>query len=40
MARAKQTRQIMQMSVAQWEKAFPDEVSCDRYLVAHRWPKA
>jgi transposase-like protein len=38
MARAKQTRQIMQMSVAQWEKAFPDEDACDAYLVQHRWP--
>ncbi|HEX3664407.1 MAG TPA: IS1595 family transposase [Rhizomicrobium sp.] len=38
MARAKQTRQIMQMSVGQWEKAFPDEVACDNYLIAHRWP--
>ena len=26
MARAKQTSQIMQMSIAQWEKAFPDEM--------------
>ena len=39
MARAKQTRQIMQMSIAQWEKAFPDEDACDAYLVAHRWPE-
>ena len=38
MARAKQPKQIMQMSVAQWEKAFPDEDACDAYLVAHRWP--
>jgi transposase-like protein len=38
MARAKQTRQIMQMSVSQWEKAFPTEAACDAYLVAHRWP--
>ncbi len=38
MARAKQPRQIMQMSVAQWEKAFPTEDACDTYLVAHRWP--
>jgi transposase-like protein/IS1 family transposase len=37
MARAKQTRQIMQMSIAQWEKAFPDERACDDYLIAHRW---
>src|SRR5581483_6725110 len=39
MARAKQSRQIMQMSISQWEKAFPDEAACDRYLVAHRWPE-
>jgi transposase-like protein len=38
MARAKQSAQIMQMSIAQWEKAFPDETACDTYLVAHRWP--
>ncbi len=38
MARQKQTRQIMQMSVSQWEKAFPTEEACDNYLVAHRWP--
>jgi len=38
MARAKQTRQIMQMSIAQWEAAFPDEAACDAYLVAQRWP--
>jgi transposase-like protein len=38
MARAKQSRQIMQMSIAQWEKAFPDEAACDAYLIAHRWP--
>jgi transposase-like protein len=38
MARAKQTRQIMQMSIGQWEKAFPNEAACDAYLVAHRWP--
>lgn len=38
MARAKQTAQIMQMSIPQWEKAFPDEAACDAYLVAQRWP--
>jgi transposase-like protein len=38
MAREKQTKQIMQMSVAQFDKAFPDEESCDAYLVAQRWP--
>src|SRR5438552_6377130 len=38
MARAKQTQQIMQMSISQWEKAFPTERACDDYLIAHRWP--
>lgn len=38
MARKKQPKPITQMSVAQWEKAFPDEDACDAYLVAHRWP--
>jgi transposase-like protein len=38
MARAKQPRQIHQMTVSQWEAAFPDEDACDTYLVAHRWP--
>jgi transposase-like protein len=38
MARSKQPRQIHQMTVKQWEAAFPDEVACDRYLIAHRWP--
>lgn len=38
MAREKQSRQIMQMSISDWEKAFPDEDACDAYLVEHRWP--
>jgi len=38
MARAKQAKQIHQMTFAQWEKAFPDEDHCAAYLVAHRWP--
>jgi transposase-like protein len=38
MARAKQPRQIHQMTVSQWEAAFPNEDACDTYLVAHRWP--
>lgn len=38
MAREKQAKQIMQMTVAQFEAAFPDEAACDRYLVAQRWP--
>jgi transposase-like protein len=36
---AEMTRQIMQMSVSQWEKSFPDEASCDAYLIANRWPE-
>lgn len=38
MARAKQPRQIQQMTFAQWEKAFPNEDACCAYLVRHRWP--
>jgi transposase-like protein len=38
MARAKQPRQIHQMTIKQWEAAFPDEAACDRYLIEHRWP--
>jgi transposase-like protein/IS1 family transposase len=36
--RRKQPKQIMQMSVAQFEAAFPNEEACDAYLVARRWP--
>ena len=39
MAREKQARQIHQMTVKQWEAAFPNEDACDAYLVAHRWPQ-
>lgn len=39
MARAKQPKQIMQMTVGQFEKAFPTEEACDAFLVAHRWPE-
>jgi transposase-like protein len=38
MARAKQPRQIHQMTIRQWEVAFPNEEACDNYLIAHRWP--
>ena len=38
MARAKQPKQIPQMSIAQFEAAFPNEDACDAYLVARRWP--
>ncbi len=39
MARQKQPQQIMQMSLLQWEAAFPDEEACRAYVVSHRWPK-
>jgi hypothetical protein len=39
MARAKQAKPIHQMTIAQWEKAFPDEDACRAYLVGHRWPE-
>ncbi len=38
MAREKQPKAIQQMTVKQWEAAFPNEDACDAYLVAHRWP--
>jgi transposase-like protein/IS1 family transposase len=34
----KQPAQIMQMTIGQFEKAFPTEEACDAFLVAHRWP--
>jgi transposase-like protein len=37
MARAKQSK-IHQMTVPQWERAFPDDDACAAYLVSHRWP--
>jgi transposase-like protein len=38
MARAKQPKQIHQLTIGQFEKMFPTEDACDAYLVAHRWP--
>src|ERR1700733_15380513 len=38
MARANQPPQIMQLTIRQFEKMFPDEDACDAYLVGHRWP--
>ncbi|MGE0282541.1 MAG: IS1595 family transposase [Rhizobiaceae bacterium] len=38
MARAKQPKQIMQLTEGQFAKMFPDEDACDAYLVAQRWP--
>ncbi|HBR25444.1 MAG TPA: IS1595 family transposase [Rhizobiales bacterium] len=39
MARAKQPKQIHQMTIRQFEAMFPDEGSCCAYLVGKRWPK-
>jgi IS1 family transposase len=40
MARAKQpTKTIHQMTIPEWEAAFPDEDACCAYLVGHRWPE-
>jgi transposase-like protein len=36
MAKAKR---IHQMTIGEWEAAFPDEDACCAYLVRHRWPK-
>ena len=38
MARAKQPPQIKQMTISEWERAFPNENACCAYLVGHRWP--
>jgi len=38
-ARAKQPKQIHQMTISEWERAFPDEDACCAYLAGHRWPK-
>ncbi len=32
------SKRIHQMTVSQWEAAFPDDDSCMAYLVKHRWP--
>src|ERR1700726_1866957 len=39
MARAKQPPQIKQMTISEWEAAFPDEDACCLYLAEHRWPE-
>jgi hypothetical protein len=39
MARAKQPKQIHQMTIVEWEAAFPDEDACCLYLAEHRWPE-
>ncbi|MGA2410450.1 MAG: IS1595 family transposase [Candidatus Binataceae bacterium] len=35
---SKSKKRIHQMTVSEWEKAFPNEDACAAYLVAHRWP--
>jgi transposase-like protein len=35
---AKSKKRIHQMTVAEWEKAFPDDDHCKAYLAHHRWP--
>jgi len=39
MGRRKQPKPIHQMTIGQWEAAFPTERACDDYLIAHRWPE-
>ncbi|MGO9986738.1 MAG: IS1595 family transposase [Rhodomicrobium sp.] len=39
MARQKQPKQIIQMTVAQFEAMFPDEEACCAYLAGKRWPE-
>jgi IS1 family transposase len=34
----KRPKAVHQMTVAQFEAAFPDEIACRAYLVARRWP--
>lgn len=31
-------KRIHQMTIPEWEAAFPDEDACCAYLVGHRWP--
>ena len=39
MVRRKQPKPIQQLTVAQFERMFPDEEACCAYLVGRRWPK-
>ena len=32
-------KKIGQMTVSQWEKAFPDDDACKAYLTRSRWPE-
>jgi IS1 family transposase len=34
----KSSKRIHQMTVGQWEKAFPTDDACKAYLVSNRWP--
>jgi transposase-like protein len=36
---ARHPKPVHQMTIAQFEAAFPDEEACAKYLVARRWPK-
>jgi hypothetical protein len=38
MAKTKKTKSIHQMTIPEWESAFPTEDACAAYLVRHRWP--
>ena len=39
MACAKQPKPVLQMTVRQFEAAFPDEETCIAYLAARPWPQ-
>jgi hypothetical protein len=40
MARAKQpSKPVPQMTIAEWEIAFPTDDACKLYLAEHRWPE-
>jgi transposase-like protein len=36
----KTSKRIHQMTIGQWEAAFPDDDACKTYLAAHRWPES
>jgi len=36
---ARRPKPVHQMTIAQFEAAFPDEEACQRHLVARRWPQ-
>lgn len=39
MAYRKQPKPVPQMTIAEFERTFPDEEACCAYLVGRRWPK-